>query len=170
MHPPYGFAPTRPTKPPAITTVVLMEALAIVFCLVETAVGLYIMVKTLSQPGDPTSLVVMTCVDAGINVLLVVGLGAAAILLHQGRPAGRVLSWVTCIGYTVARCGCGGFSSLMGILYRSGEIERSDFNFGPSVWYVLGALELVAIALASVIVVVLLTRPVRQYFTALRQA
>jgi hypothetical protein len=150
--------------------VVLLEALAIVFCLVESVVALYIMVKTMqAEDSDANSLAVMTAVQVGANVLLAVGLGVAAALLVRARPAGRVLSWVACVGYAVARCGCGGFSGLIGYLYGIGEIEESDFNFGAKVWYVLDAFELVAIALAVVIVVLLLTRPVRAYFAAVRR-
>ncbi|HEY3506752.1 MAG TPA: hypothetical protein VGN37_28685 [Actinocatenispora sp.] len=170
MHPPYAWRPAAPTRPPAVTAVVVLEGLAVVFCLVESVVGLYILVKTMQDTGDATGLAAMTGVDVAINVLLSVGLAVAAALLVRSSPAGRVLSWVTCVGYAVARCGCGGFSGIIAYLYGSGQIERSDFNFGANVWYVLGALEVVAIVLAVVIVVLLLTRPVRAHFAAVRRA
>lgn len=153
-----------------MTAVVVLEGLAIVFCLVESVVGLYIMVRTLQAEDDATGLAIMTGVQVSVNVLLAVGLGVAAALLVRSNPAGRVLSWVACVGYAVARCGCGGFSGLIGYLYGSGRIDRSDFNFGANVWYVLDAFEVVAIALAVVIVVLLLTRPVRDHFAAVRRA
>lgn len=168
---PYPTTMPAPQRPTVVSAAMVALVGLIVLCLVETAIGVYILgAESKAGHADGGSFTLREAVVGDIvwNLVLAAAFVPALLLVLRGRPAGRVLTLVLSGFYLLARCGCGGFSGLIGGLYASGnpDFGRDDFSFDPDVWFVVVAMELVAIVVTIVVASLLFSRPARQYFRA----
>ncbi|MGA8112782.1 MAG: hypothetical protein WCA46_03860 [Actinocatenispora sp.] len=168
-----GMTAPEPQRPTVLNAALIALVGLIVLCLVETAVGVYILGSEADNgTADNGSFTLRQAVviDIVFNLVLAAGFVPTLLLIARGRPAGRVMAIVLSAFYLLARCGCGGFSGLIGGLYASGnpDFSRDEFSFNPNIWFVVVGMEVFAIAVTVVATSLLFSRNAREYFRLAR--
>lgn len=166
-------APAAPRRPNAVSMVMIAIVALIALCLLETAVGVYILgaeAHNGSVDGDGFTERQAVVIDIVLNLLIAAGFGPSLVLILRGRRQGQVLALVLSILYLLARCGCGAVSGLVSGLYASGnpDFDRDTFTFNPNIMFVVLAIELMAIVVTIVTMSLLYSLAARQYFHARR--
>lgn len=166
-----GMRPSPMNRPVTVTAGVACLIGTVALCLAEVAVGIVGVVgqrnSSLQNYGSGSSdylaLTAVMIILVAVNVMVAIGLSAAALLSLRGRSSGRWVALGTAIPAVLLHCGCGGLSGAG--LYGS---QHGDVNPFPN-WLFTVSMVIDTMTLVVVIVgVLLLVGPSRRYFLANR--
>ncbi|MGH3735519.1 MAG: hypothetical protein ACRDT6_07850 [Micromonosporaceae bacterium] len=160
---PYG-APA-PEPEPATTgtvkTAVALTMATVALALIEAVLLVYMLRQSIAfDTGDSDDMQSMKTwwgIVIGVNVILAAGLSGGAVLTLRRSVAGKGMIWGFGVVSLFMRLCLGGFATLLTVIYATEE-EPGDLPFPVAVFWVIIAIEVLALLTISIAMIMLMTK------------